>query len=68
MKEKSIIGLLLILTGILITFFLNTATMIISLIILISIAIFDIFTKPSLKKILFYVILFFIFFLYLYFR
>lgn len=53
MKEKSIIGLLLILTGILITFFLNTATMIISLIILISIAIFDIFTKPSLKKILF---------------
>ncbi|MFC4661278.1 hypothetical protein [Oceanobacillus aidingensis] len=64
-KENIISGVLFIIAGILITFFLNTATMIIALFLITVPAIYDCYKKPALAKILFYIIVFGAFSVYL---
>ncbi|MEK4299819.1 hypothetical protein MKY30_10555 [Oceanobacillus sp. FSL W8-0428] len=57
-KENIVIGILFLISGILITFFLNTVTMIIALLIIAATAVYDILKKPTIAKILFYIIVF----------
>ncbi|UUI03940.1 hypothetical protein NP439_04390 [Oceanobacillus jeddahense] len=57
-KESIIISILFIISIILVTFFLNTATLIISLVIIVGTAIYDSYKKPTLGRILFYIIVF----------
>ncbi len=57
-KENIVIGILFLISGILITYFLNTVTMIIALLIIAATAVYDIFKKPTIAKILFYIIVF----------
>ncbi len=52
-KENIVIGILFLISGILITFFLNTVTMIIALLIIAATAVYDILKKPTIAKILF---------------
>ncbi|WP_040983238.1 hypothetical protein [Oceanobacillus jeddahense] len=57
-KESIIISILFIISIILVTFFLNTATLIISLVIIVGTAIYDSYKKSTLGRILFYIIVF----------
>ncbi|GGP13071.1 hypothetical protein [Oceanobacillus neutriphilus] len=57
-KENIIIGILFVFSGILITFSLNTVTMITALLIIAATAVHDIYKKPAFPKILFYIIVF----------
>ncbi|GEN87827.1 hypothetical protein [Oceanobacillus sojae] len=57
-KENILIGILFVISGILITFFLNTFTMITALLIIVATAVYDIYKKPTFPKILFYIIVF----------
>lgn len=56
-KENIVIGILFLISGILITFFLNTVTMIIALLIIAATAVYDILKKPTIAKILFFILL-----------
>lgn len=56
--ENIIISILFLISGILITLFLNTVTMITALLIIAATAVYDIYKKPTLAKILFYIIVF----------
>lgn len=67
-KESVITKMLLILTVVLTVFFLNTYTIILSFIIIISIAIYDTYKKATGLKVFVYILVFFLFLIYVYFN
>ena len=66
MKEKTIRTSLLILIGLLIIFYLNTITLIIVLATLILLSIYDVYKKPTKLKVLLYIVIFSLLFIYIY--
>lgn len=66
MKETTIRTSLLILIGLLIIFYLNTITLIIVLAILILLSIYDVYKKPTKLKVLLYIVIFSLLFIYIY--
>lgn len=66
MKEKTIRTSLLILIGLLIIFYLNTITLIIVVAILILLSIYDVYKKPTKLKVLLYIVIFSLLFIYIY--
>lgn len=66
MKETTIRTSLLILIGLLIIFYLNTITLIIVLATLILLSIYDVYKKPTKLKVLLYIVIFSLLFIYIY--
>ncbi len=66
MKETTIRTSLLILIGLLIIFYLNTITLIIVIATLILLSIYDVYKKPTKLKVLLYIVIFSLLFIYIY--